>query len=80
MDMINQFQADFMMLLSGVCGIMAFFVHITQTMSRQRKRTLMGLELCAMFMMIADRRSVCTDRYPDSSGTENIRKTKERLI
>ena len=57
MDMINQFQADFMMLLSGVCGVMAFFVHITQTMSRQRKRTLMGLELCAMFLMIADRRA-----------------------
>ena len=27
MDMINQFHADFMMLLSGVCGIMAFFAH-----------------------------------------------------
>ena len=57
MDMINQFQADLMMILSGVCGVMALFVHMTQTMSPYRKRTLMSLELCAMFLMIADRRA-----------------------
>ena len=52
---IQRYQADLMMVLSGVCGVMALFVHMTDTMSKTRKRALLFLELSAMFLLIADR-------------------------
>ena len=57
MEVLRQNQADLMMLLSGVCGIMALFVHMTDTMSESRKKALMLLELSAMLLMIFDRRA-----------------------
>ena len=54
---MRQYQADIMMVLSGICGIIALFVHMTNTMSKQRKLALMLLELSAMFLLIADRRA-----------------------
>ena len=55
MDLLISYQADIMMLLAGVCGVMALFVHMTETMSKPRKKALMLLEISAMFLMIADR-------------------------
>lgn len=52
---LNSYQADVMMLLSGVCGVMALFVYLTETMSKAQKRALMLLEISAMILMIADR-------------------------
>ena len=43
------------MLLSGVCGVMALFVCLTETMSKTRKKVLVLVEISAMFLMIADR-------------------------
>ena len=34
MEMLKQNQADLMMVLSGVCGVIALFVHMTDTMSK----------------------------------------------
>ena len=55
MELLKSNQADIMLLLSGICGIMALFVHLTETMSKARKKALMLLEISAMFLMIADR-------------------------
>ena len=55
MELLKSYQADIMMLLSGVCGVIALFVRMTHTMPRSRKIALMLLEISAMFLMIADR-------------------------
>jgi len=55
MEFIKSIQADIMVLLSGICGIIALFVYLTETMSKPRKKALMLLEISAMFLMIADR-------------------------
>ena len=55
MEFLKSIQADLMVFLTGVCGIMALFVHLTETMSKTRKKALMLLEISAMFLMIADR-------------------------
>ena len=56
MEFFLQNQADLMMVLSGVCGVMALFVNMTGAMSQKRKRILVLLELSAMLLLIADRR------------------------
>jgi len=55
MELLITYQEDIMMLLSGVCGVMALFVHLTETMSKTRKKALMLLEISAMILMIGDR-------------------------
>jgi len=55
MELLKSYQADIMMLMSGVCGVMALFVRMTHTMPRSRKIALMLLEISAMFLMVADR-------------------------
>ena len=57
MEIIRQYQADIMLILIGVCGIIALFVYMTNTMSKKRKRILMQLEIGAMILLIADRRA-----------------------
>ena len=54
---LRLYQADIMMILSGICGIIALFVQLTNTMSTERKRALTLLELSAMFLLISDRRA-----------------------
>jgi len=55
--MLRQNQADIMLILIGVCGIISLFVYLTNTMSKKRKLILMQLELNAMFLLIADRQA-----------------------
>jgi len=57
MEVMSQYQADIMMILSGICGIMGLFVYMTNTMSKERKRALMLLEFSAMFLLISDRQA-----------------------
>ena len=57
MEVLRQYQADIMMILSGICGIIALFVYMTNTMSKQRKFALMLMEVSAMFLLISDRRA-----------------------
>ena len=57
MDFFKENQADIMLVLGGICGIIALFVCMTDTMSRKRKKILITLELSAMFLLIADRRA-----------------------
>ena len=55
MEFLKSIQADVMLLLSGICGVMALFAYLTETMSRKRKKALTLLEVSAMILMIADR-------------------------
>lgn len=57
MEILRQYQADIMLILSGMCGIISVFVYMTDSMSKKRKGILMQLELCAMFLLISDRRA-----------------------
>ena len=57
MEVLRQYQADIMLVLSGICGIMTLFVYMTKPISQNRKVTLMLLELSAMFLLISDRRA-----------------------
>lgn len=57
MEFLRSVQADVMIFLSGICGIMVLFVHLTETMSKARRKALMLLEIGAMFLMLSDRRA-----------------------
>ena len=57
MEVLRQYQADIMLVLSGICGIMMLFVYMTNTISHKRKVSLMLLELSSMLLVIADRRA-----------------------
>ena len=57
MEILRQYQADIMLILIGICGIIAVFVYMTNTMSKKRKLILMQLEIDAVFLLIADRRA-----------------------
>ena len=73
MEVLRQNQADLMMVLSGVCGVMALFVHMTDTMSKSRKRALILMELSAMILLIADRRAYMYRGDPSTKGWWMVR-------
>ncbi len=39
MDFFKENQADIMLVLGGICGIIALFVCMTDSMSRKRKKS-----------------------------------------
>ena len=55
MEVLRAYQADIMLVLSGICGLMALLVYMTNTMSQRRKLALLLLEISAMLLLIADR-------------------------
>lgn len=55
MEFLRQHQLNIMLILIGICGILAFFVSITKTLSKKRRQALFSLELGAMFLLIFDR-------------------------
>ena len=57
MDLLRQYQADIMLILSSICGVMLLLVYLTNTISEKRKLALMQIELSAMLLMISDRRA-----------------------
>ena len=73
MEVFRQNQADLMMALSGVCAIMALFVYMTDTMSKSRKKAMMPLELCAMILLVADRRAYMYRGDPSTKGWWMVR-------
>ena len=54
-EFFQQRQLSIMLILSSVCGLLAFFVLVTKTLSAKRKRALVSLELSACILLIADR-------------------------
>ena len=57
MEYLREYQTDIMLLLSGICGIIALFVYMTNTISRRRKAAIMVIEISAMLLVISDRRA-----------------------
>ena len=57
MEILRQYQVNIMLILIGVCGVIALFVFLTNTLSEKRKLILMRLEIFAMFLLIADRQA-----------------------
>ena len=57
MEILRQYQADIMLVLAGICGIMALLVYMTNTMTKKRKHILMQLEIISVLLLVADRRA-----------------------
>ncbi len=55
LDFIREYQLDIMLVLIGICGITTFFVMISGTLSRSRKRALLLVELYSTILLISDR-------------------------
>ena len=55
MELLRRYQLDIMLVLIGVCGITAFFVIITGTLSKKRKTSLMLVEVFSTLLLISDR-------------------------
>ena len=70
MEFLREHQMDIMMVLSGICGNLAFFVYINKILSVRRKIALMSMELGAMFLLMADR---CNYLYRGSADTTGYR-------
>ncbi|MCR5739459.1 MAG: HD-GYP domain-containing protein [Lachnospiraceae bacterium] len=55
LELIRMHQLNIMLILAGVCGLVAFFASITTYMSKRRKITLILLEVSGMFLLVFDR-------------------------
>ncbi len=55
LQFIVDHQLNLMLMLSGICGIIAFFVAITTGMPVKRRIALVGVELSAMLLLMFDR-------------------------
>ena len=55
MDFLRAHQLNIMLVLIGICGITAFFVYITGTLSKKRKMALMLVEIYSTILLISDR-------------------------
>lgn len=54
-DFLRHYQLDIMLVLIGVCGITAFFVMITRTLSKRRKLSLLLVEIFCTLLLVSDR-------------------------
>lgn len=55
LELLREYQLNIMFSLSAICGMLAFFVAITKTLTPKRKCILIKLELSSMFLLISDR-------------------------
>ncbi len=55
MEFLRQYQLDIMLVMTGICSILALFVFISTTLSPERKRNLFLLEAGASLLLITDR-------------------------
>ncbi len=55
LEFLKAHQLNIMLCLSSVCGIIAFFVCLTKTLPKERKRALLLVELGAMLLLVSDR-------------------------
>ena len=67
MELLKEYQMSIMLVLSGICGMVAFFVFLTNTISAKRKCALLMMEIGATVLLVADRfaylyRGQTTDR------------------
>ncbi|MCR5094456.1 MAG: HD-GYP domain-containing protein [Lachnospiraceae bacterium] len=55
MEFIQRFQLDLMLVMIGVCGILAVMALLTKTLSRKRRHALVALETSVMLLLFFDR-------------------------
>lgn len=55
LEWLSHYQLNLMMILSSICGTLAFFVLITKTLDKRKKVSLLGVELGCMVLLMADR-------------------------
>ena len=55
LDLIKEYQMNIMLVLSSICGMLAFFVLITKTLTKRRKWIMLALELASMLLLVFDR-------------------------
>ena len=55
MEYLREHQLNIMLILIGICGIIAFFVLLTKTMNRRRKISLLLLEMGSFLLLVFDR-------------------------
>ena len=54
-ELLQKYQMNIMLVLSAICGLLAFFIAITKTLAPFRKKVLLAFELCSMFLLTSDR-------------------------
>jgi len=55
MEFLRTYQLDFMLVLIGVCGLLAVMAAVTKSLSKKRRRALVAIELGATFLLTFDR-------------------------
>ena len=55
MEYLRVHQLDLMLVLIGICLILAIMAFMSKSLSRRRKALLMSMELGAMFLLVFDR-------------------------
>ncbi len=54
-EFLKLHQLNIMLVLSGICGIIAFFVAVTRTLPKKRKFALLFIEISASILLFSDR-------------------------
>ena len=55
MEFLKAHQLDFMLFMSGICGILAVLTVMTRSLSRRRKCIIASLEAACMLLLLSDR-------------------------
>ncbi len=55
MEFLRTYQLEFMLVLIGVCGLLAVMAAVTKSLSKKRRRALVAIELGATFLLTFDR-------------------------
>ena len=72
-DLIRAYQLNVMLLLCGVCGTMVCLLLMTRFLSESRKRSLIIVELLALFLLFFDRLSYIYRGDPSHTGYIMVR-------
>ena len=73
MDYLREHQLNLMLILGGICAIIAFFVYITKSLTNKRKAILMSMEIAAMLLLFFDRLAYVYAGDPSSTGFVMVR-------
>ena len=72
-NFLRNHQLNMMMSLASICGIIAFFVFISKSIPRERKRALLLIEINAMLLLSADRAAYIYRGQMDTLGFWMVR-------
>ena len=73
MDFLRVHQLNIMLFMSGICGVLAVLVLLTESVSRRRKGILASIEAAAMFLLLADRYAYIFRGDPSQLGYWMVR-------